>query len=195
MFKRFFLKSSLLLLRKVFEFLSDKKHKKNNISKNINSPTLFLGQGDISISKEARLGVLNAPNYYFSYIHIEARNKNSKVVIKKGVYLSNSITIISENSGIYISENVLIGHNVQIYDSDFHSIYKEERINNIMNYNFDCSVFIGKNSWVGANTLILKGVKIGQNSVIAANSTVTKNIPDNSLFGGSPAKLIKKINN
>ena len=122
MLKRFFLKSSFIIIRKIFELLSDNKHYKNSISKNINSPILFLGKGDISVSKEAKLGILNAPKYYFSYIHIEARNKKSKVTIDKGAYLSNSITVISEYSEIYISENVLIGHNVQIYDSDFHSI-------------------------------------------------------------------------
>ena len=56
-------------------------------------------------------------------------------------------------------------------------------------------VKIGNDVWIGGNVTILPGVTIGNNVVIAAGAVVTKDVPDNSLFGGIPAKLIKNIPN
>lgn len=47
--------------------------------------------------------------------------------------------------------------------------------------------------WVGANCIITDGVTIGDNSIIGAGSVVTKNIPQNSMALGIPAKVVKKI--
>lgn len=55
-------------------------------------------------------------------------------------------------------------------------------------------VVIGDNVWLGDQTIILPNVKIGNNVIVAANSVVTKNIPDNSIVAGVPAKIIKSIN-
>ena len=195
MIRRFFIKFTLFLSKRIFNLLSDKKHLNQKIFQNIYSPLLLLGEGNIIISDKTNLGVFNAPKFYFSYIHIEAREKNSRIFIKENVFISNSVTIISMNTEIYISENVLIGHDVQIYDSDFHSTKMDERKINKLNYKDEFSVFLGKNCWIGSNSIILKGVKIGENSVIAANSIVTKNVPSNVVYGGIPAKFIKKIDN
>ena len=56
-------------------------------------------------------------------------------------------------------------------------------------------VKIGNDVWIGGNVTILPGVEIGNNVVVAAGAIVTKNIPDNSLFGGVPAKFIKNLPN
>ena len=178
-----------------FKQLSDKKHRKKIFSKNIKCPILLIGEGNINISKMANFGVFKGPKFYFSYIHLEAREKHCTISIDKNVSISNSVTIISENSKISIAKDVLIGHNVQIYDSDFHSTNPSKRLKNKLDPpNDKHSVLIEDNCWIGANCIILKGVKIGKNSVIAANSTVTKNVPPNKVYGGSPAKFIKDLN-
>lgn len=56
-------------------------------------------------------------------------------------------------------------------------------------------VTIGDDVWIGANVTILPGVTVGNNVIIAAGAVVTKDIPDNVLAGGVPAKVIKKIEN
>ena len=56
-------------------------------------------------------------------------------------------------------------------------------------------VTIGNNVWIGGNVTILPGVTIGNNVVVAAGAVVTKDVPDNSLVGGVPAKIIKEIEN
>lgn len=55
------------------------------------------------------------------------------------------------------------------------------------------SVVIGKNAFVGANCIILPGVKIGSNAIVGAGSVVTKNVPENSIVAGNPARVIKTI--
>ncbi len=54
-------------------------------------------------------------------------------------------------------------------------------------------VVIGDDVWIGGNAVILPGVTIGKHCVVAAGAVVTKDVPDNSLVGGVPAKIIKKI--
>ena len=56
-------------------------------------------------------------------------------------------------------------------------------------------ITIGNDVWIGGNVTILPGVKIGNNVVIAAGAVVTKDIPNNSLVGGIPAKIIKELVN
>jgi acetyltransferase-like isoleucine patch superfamily enzyme len=53
-------------------------------------------------------------------------------------------------------------------------------------------IVIGKNVWIGANSVILPGVKIGDNSVIGAGSTIIENVPPYSVVAGNPAKIIKQ---
>jgi len=54
-------------------------------------------------------------------------------------------------------------------------------------------IHIKKNAWIGANATILPGVTIGKNAVVAAGSVVNKNVPDHTIVGGIPAKIIKNI--
>ena len=56
-------------------------------------------------------------------------------------------------------------------------------------------VTIGNDVWIGGNVTILPGVTIGNNVVIAAGAVVTKDVPDNCVIGGVPAKKIKDIEN
>ncbi|MCG9579488.1 acyltransferase [Vibrio tubiashii] len=53
-------------------------------------------------------------------------------------------------------------------------------------------VSIGSYCWIGANVFINPGIEVGNNSVVGANSVVTKNIPENEIWAGVPAKFIRK---
>lgn len=76
---------------------------------------------------------------------------------------------------IIIGNDCIFGQNVMIFDHDHD--YK----NNILNF-IRKDVSIGKNVWIGANVIILKGVTIGNNCIIAAGSVVNKDIPDSTMF-------------
>lgn len=94
---------------------------------------------------------------------------------------------------IEVGNDVLIGGNTQIYDTDFHSIKYEERMETPDTHVRTAPVKIEDGVFIGAHCIILKGVQIGAKSVVAAGSIVTKNIPSGELWGGVPAKFIKRM--
>ncbi|HTN20028.1 MAG TPA: DapH/DapD/GlmU-related protein [Pelobium sp.] len=121
-------------------------------------------------------------------------SEESKLII--GDYVGISGAYICAVNEIIIGNYVNIGVGVRIYDTDFHPIdYLERRENPGFDLNKipHSSIHIGNDVWIGANAIILKGVTIGERSIIAAGSVVTKDVPANSIYGGNPAKLIKRI--
>lgn len=85
---------------------------------------------------------------------------------------------------------MLIGAGVNIYDTDFHSLLVDERLNGDSNIK-SSPVYIYDDCFIGSNVTILKGVTIGAGSVVAACSVVTKNIGENELWAGNPARYIR----
>ena len=106
-----------------------------------------------------------------------------------------SATAIVCTQSIQIGDFVKIGGNTVIYDTDFHSLDASQRADitvDITNTKSD-SISIGNHVFIGAHSTILKGVSIGHHSIIGACSVVTRDVPPNEIWGGSPAKFIKKI--
>jgi acetyltransferase-like isoleucine patch superfamily enzyme len=89
--------------------------------------------------------------------------------------------------GITIEDNAMIAPRVNL-SSENHPISIESRKTLPAGH-----IHIKQNAWIGANATILPGVTIGENSVVAAGSVVSKDVPDNCVVGGIPAKIIKKI--
>jgi len=117
--------------------------------------------------------------------------KRAKLAIGDNVGISNS-TIVCQNS-IQIDSNVFIGGNCKIWDTDFHSINPHVRTSGIDNKVKTKPIIIKEYAFIGGSSIILKGVTIGQNSIVVAGSVVTKSIPDNEIWGGNPARFIRKI--
>ncbi|MDP0507270.1 MAG: acyltransferase [Fusobacterium sp. JB019] len=113
--------------------------------------------------------------------------KDGNLELGSGFFNSN-IKIRCKNN-IKIGNNVAISHDVTIMDSDFHRITYEDGSKNIQS----ASIEIGDNVWIGSKVLILKGVEIGNGAIIASGSVVTKSVPENTIVGGNPAKIIKEI--
>jgi acetyltransferase-like isoleucine patch superfamily enzyme len=106
-----------------------------------------------------------------------------------------SQTALIAHANIEIQNNVKIGGGVCIYTTDFHSLDPIIRIDPIkdMKYKVRKPVLIKENAFIGAHSIILKGVTIGKNSVVGAGSVVTKSIPDNQIWAGNPARFIRNI--
>lgn len=97
---------------------------------------------------------------------------------------------ISARGGLTIGNDVLIAFDSVILTE--HHIYKKNYLIRETGY-MTKPVKIGNNVLIGAKAIIMPGVTIGNNVVIGTNSVVTKNVPSNSIYGGIPAKLIKKM--
>lgn len=110
--------------------------------------------------------------------------------IGDNVGISNAY-ICSENL-IDIRDCVTIGAGVKIYDTDFHPLNPLDRQKGTINTATD-PVLICNNSFIGAGALILKGVTIGENAIIGAGAVVTKSVPSNEVWGGNPARFIRKL--
>lgn len=112
------------------------------------------------------------------------------VVIRPGTMLFASPA--AADLQIIIEDYVLIGSGVQVYVSN-HSFNDTSKPIYFQGHDTIKKVRIKAGCWIGANTIILPGVTIGKNSVIGAGSIVTKDIPDNCVVVGCPARVIKEI--
>ena len=99
----------------------------------------------------------------------------------------NSGCKFQDQGGISIGDMTFIGHNVVLATLD-HDLDPEHRF-----YMYPAPIRIGKKVWIGSNAVITKGVTIGDNSVIAAGAVVTGDVPANTVVGGVPARVIKKL--
>jgi acetyltransferase-like isoleucine patch superfamily enzyme len=156
----------------------------------LNQPVLMVGKGKIRFGERIVFGTKCSPGFYSTYIHLEARTKESYITIDDDVWTNNNLCIISNGAGISIGKNTLIGYNVEILDSDFHETSPNKRKSGNPKA---AKVIIGNNVWLGSNVKVLKGVNIGDNTIISAGSIVTKSIPANVIAGGIPAKFMKEI--
>lgn len=116
---------------------------------------------------------------------------NGKIIIGDNLKMSNA-TIVAMNE-VKIGNDVMIGGGATIWDTDFHSINFETRVHDPFNDIKTEKIIIDDGAFIGAGAYILKGVHIGKKSVFGAGSVVTRSIPDGEVWGGNPAKFIKKL--
>lgn len=107
--------------------------------------------------------------------------------VGENFYAGFNCTIL-DMAEVRIGDNCLIAPNVGIYTAG-HNINPIDRHKT----GFAKPITIGNNVWIGGNCAIIGGVKIGDNSIIASGSVVTKDVPENTIFAGNPAKKLKDI--
>lgn len=117
----------------------------------------------------------------------------AELVISDNAGISNSVIVCSNS--VIIEENVRIGVGCLIYDTDFHSGDYLRRRSAEQDIPVCRPVRIRRDSFIGANSIILKGVTIGECSIVGAGSVVTKDIPPGEIWGGNPARFIKYAEN
>jgi acetyltransferase-like isoleucine patch superfamily enzyme len=118
------------------------------------------------------------PPFYVNY------GKHTR--IGKNVFI-NFDCVFLDFGGITIEEGVFIAPKVSLL-TEGHPLSPESRHSLTVG-----RIHIKKNAWIGANVTIMQGVTIGQNAVVAAGAVVTKDVPDNEVVGGIPAKIIKSV--
>lgn len=148
-------------------------------------PVLTVGEGQIAALGRVCIGCCPSPHFFSTYAHIEARQINSSVRIGEGTQINNGFVAIADQSSIEIGRNCLIGTMVEIYDSDFHALSKEERNASVPH---QCKpVKIEDNVFIGSNVKILKGVTVGEGAVVGNHSLITKDVPPCCIAAGNPA--------
>lgn len=183
------LRAYIYIKRKIYNYASDIPIPNKNVK--IYQPQLRTGKGKIKCANDVQFGIPERKGYFESITYLNLRNSSSRLIIESNVSINNNFYVTSAGGTIRIGKRTLIGNNVSIFDSDFHSINPNQRLSS----NFSIKdVIIGENVWIGNDCKILKGVTIGNNSIISINSVVKNNIPENCIAAGNPAKVISKIN-
>lgn len=119
-------------------------------------------------------------------------HRGAEVCIGRNVGISGSV--FKSEKRIVIEDNVMIGGGCMIMDTDSHPINYDDRIVNRDDATGRMEVVLKEGCFIGARSIILKGVIVGKHSVVAAGSVVSRNIPDEEIWGGNPAVFIRKIN-
>ena len=115
-----------------------------------------------------------------------------RIIIGNNVGMSNSV--ICSQTKVEIEDYVLLGGGVKIYDTDFHSLNFQKRVRfDVDNDRRSLPVLLKKYAFIGAGSIILKGVTIGEKSIIGAGAVVVSDVPDGQIWAGNPARFIKDI--
>lgn len=109
-----------------------------------------------------------------------------QITLGRGVFI-NAGCQFQDQGGITIDDGALIGHRVVLATLN-HAFDPARRSDMI-----PAPIHIGKRVWIGAGAIVLPGVHVGDGAIIAAGAVVSKDVPDNSVVGGIPARVMKQI--
>lgn len=176
------------MLKKIIKYLLRTKGEKYFRSK---AKGVKIGSGFVSqISKTAKLQFgknLDFRNYISIWV-----GKNAELKIGDNVFMNNFCSVNCLKS-IEIGENTIFGEGVKVYDHNHaYSHGNGELKVNRKEFTYG-SVKIGKNCWLGSNTVVLKGVSIGDNSIIGAGCIIHKDVPENTILINNQQNLMKTI--
>ncbi|WP_105050010.1 acyltransferase [Polaribacter butkevichii] len=179
-------------INNIYSYSVKRRFKKCGNNTFIEAPIYIEGARNITIGNDF---------YCFKRLRIEAYEKHLQSKFKPVILIGNNVSInydchIGCINKIVLGDNVLIGSRVFITDH-YHGDTDNSNILDVAPNKRQLvskgPVIIESNVWIGEGVSIMPNVTIGKNSIIGANAVVTKSFPANSIIGGVPAKLIKKV--
>jgi acetyltransferase-like isoleucine patch superfamily enzyme len=119
----------------------------------------------------------------------KAKNKVAKLSVGENSVINEYANIRASGGEIYIGSNTMIAQGVSIIATN-HNIHTNMLMIEDIWDQSKSDVFVGNNVWLGAHSVLLPGVKIGDGAVVAAGAVVNKDIGENEIWGGVPARYI-----
>lgn len=178
-------------------FFYRKKEKKEFNEVTVGDSSSFLGKSDI----RKKGGTISIGEQCLIYGLLVTETINAKITIGNNVFCGNN-TIVDCSKNICIESDVQLSYECLIQDSDNHSLKYSERKDDLQLVHQDLfdwdvpkksKVHIKRGAWIGARSIILKGVTIGEGAIIGAGSTVTKDVKAYTIVAGNPAKLVREL--
>lgn len=193
-------------LSKLLSFISRKvsniivRYKGVSLGKGVilhGSPTISLHSGStIDIADRCVLTSDSRRTALGTRSEVILRTMASGARIEIGPDTGLSGTVICSLNSVKIGAGVLIGSDVVIFDTDFHPVdcaYRRHMPDGVRHPKNE--IVIEDNVFIGTRAIICKGVTIGKNSVVGAGSVVVKDVEPNSVYAGNPARFIRFLNN
>lgn len=151
-----------------------------------------IGPGKITIGNNFCMTSGNHVNPIAANLEGAFYTDSSDAEIRIGDNVGMTSTRMWISKGLTIGNNVKIGGNVLIMDTDCHPLdFKMRRSSNVGTQS--APIVIEDDVWIGAQSIIMKGVTIGARSIIGAGSVVTKDIPADCVAAGSPCRVVRKL--
>ncbi len=144
-----------------------------------------LQNSNITIGENCKFNSSHKSNLIGVYTPCMISTIAKGAIIEIGDGCGFSGTVIGAALHVRLGKNVRCGANTLITDSDWHT--DDYRVGK------DAPVIIEENVWLGYGVKVLKGVHIGKNSLVGANSVVTKDIPENVIAAGNPCRVVKQL--
>lgn len=133
--------------------------------------------------------------------NLVTEHDQSQITIGNNVYIGGG-TLLDCVLSIIIEDDVLISYDCILADSDNHSIQYSQRKQDLADWKNkkhdwsttkSASIKIEQGVWIGARSIILKGVTLGEGAIVGAGSVVTKDVPSYTIVAGNPARIIREI--
>ena len=125
-------------------------------------------------------------------VRLKTLGPGAAIVLEQGVELSGT-SIAARSKTIRVGAYTMIAPGCVLADSDFHAPWPPERRHIDPGYERDAGIEIGDHVWIGMHCCILKGVRIGRGSIVAAGSVVVRDVPENCLAAGVPARVVREL--
>jgi len=158
---------------------------------NLLTPTVFKGSGRIRLAPSVVFGVPRSPGSY-GCSYIESRTTESLIQIGEGTVINNRAMLLSEGAEIRIGNRVLIGPELQIFDSNAHETALGQR--HIPDRR-PRPVIVEDDVFIGSRVILLKGCRIGRGSIVSAGTVVPPSFeaPPMSVVAGNPARIVGQV--